>query len=151
MFRGVNQVNLDSKGRIAIPTRYRDELRADGDGHLVVTVNITERALWLYTLPVWEQIEAKVSALPQFDRNTAMLKRFLLGYASDVDLDASGRVLLPPSLREVAQLDKRVVLAGQGNKFEIWAEEKWAAQRDEWMSEGLGEGPLLLELESLSL
>ena len=135
MFRGVNQVNLDSKGRMAIPTRYRDELRADTDSHLIITVNISERALWLYTLPEWERIEAKVSSLPSFDKNAAILKSFLLGRATDVDMDASGRLLIPAPLREHAQLKKQIVLAGQGNKFEIWDEANWTAQNDEWMRE----------------
>ena len=114
MFRGVNQVNLDSKGRIAIPTRYREELRSDADSHMVVTVNITDRCLWLYTLPEWERIEADVTALPSFDNRAAKLKRFFIGQATEADMDASGRLLLPPPLREFAQLEKRIVLAGQG-------------------------------------
>jgi MraZ protein len=151
MFRGVNQVNLDSKGRIAIPTRYREELRSDADSHMIVTVNITDRCLWLYTLPEWERIEADVTALPSFDKRAAKLKRFFIGQATDVDIDASGRLLLPPPLREFAQLKKHIVLAGQGNKFEIWDEANWTAQRDAWMEDGLGDGPMLVELESLSL
>jgi transcriptional regulator MraZ len=152
MFRGVNQVNLDSKGRIAIPTRYREELRSVTDSHMVVTVNNTnDRCLWLYTLTEWERIEAEVTALPSFNPVAAKLKRFFIGQAADVDMDASGRLLLPPPLREFAQLKKHVVLTGQGNKFELWDEDNWTAQRDEWMEDGLGEGPMLVELESLSL
>ncbi|HEC26896.1 MAG TPA: transcriptional regulator MraZ [Gammaproteobacteria bacterium] len=152
MFRGVNQVNLDSKGRIAIPTRYREELHSDVEKHMVITVNNTnDRCLWLYTLPEWERIEADVTALPSFDKRATKLKRFFIGQATDVDMDASGRLLLPPPLREFAQLKKHIVLAGQGNKFEIWDEENWTAQRDAWMEDGLGDGPMLVELESLSL
>lgn len=118
---------------------------------MVVTVNITDRCLWLYTLPEWERIEADVTALPSFDKRAAKLKRFFIGQATDVDMDASGRLLLPPPLREFAQLKKHIVLAGQGNKFEVWDEENWTAQRDQWMEDGLGDGPMLVELESLSL
>jgi len=152
MFRGVNQVNLDNKGRIAIPTRYRGELRSDSDSHMVVTVNNTsDRCLWLYTLSRWEIVEASVTALSSFNPVAIRLKRFFIGQATDVDMDASGRLLLPPPLREFAQLKKHIVLAGQGNKFEIWDAENWTAQRDAWMDEGLGDGPMLAELESLSL
>ena len=152
MFRGVNQVNLDSKGRIAIPTRYREELCSISDNHMVVTVNNTnDRCLWIYALPEWEKIEAKVTALPSMNKQAARLKRFFIGQATDVDVDASGRLLIPPPLREFAQLKKHIVLAGQGNKFELWDEDNWTAQRDEWMEDGLGEGPMLVELESLSL
>jgi MraZ protein len=152
MFRGINHVNLDSKGRIAIPTRYRDSLRADADSHMVVTVNITgDRCLWLYTLPEWERAEAAVTNLPSLDPRSKKLQRFFIGQATEVDMDASGRLLLPPPLREFAQLEKKVALAGQGNKFEIWDEDNWTAQRDAWIDEGLGDGPMLVELESLSL
>jgi MraZ protein len=151
MFRGVNQINLDGKGRMAIPTRYREQLRSEAGGHMVVTVNITDRCLWLYTLAEFERIEADVTRLPSFNPGAAKLKRFFIGQATDVDMDGSGRVLLPAPLREFAQLDKHIVLAGQGNKFEIWDEANWTAQRDAWLNEGLGDEPLLVELESLSL
>ena len=119
---------------------------------MVVTVNNTsDRCLWLYTLTEWARIDARVTALPSFNPVAAKLKRFFIGQAADVDMDASGRLLLPPPLREFAQLTKHIVLTGQGNKFELWDEDNWKAQRDEWMEDGLGDGPMLVELESLSL
>jgi len=151
MFRGVSALNLDAKGRLAIPTKYREPLMAQCDGQLVVTVNYNERCLWLYPLKEWEEIERKVVALPSLDPAAQRLKRILIGHASDCDLDRSGRVLLPGPLREFAELDKRVVLIGQGNKFELWNELLWNTRREEWLSKNDDTGPLSIELESLSL
>lgn len=152
MFRGVNALNLDAKGRLAIPTRYRDDLIRQTEGRMVVTINNTERCLWLYPLIEWEVIERKLVNLPSLDGNAQRLKRILIGHANECDLDASGRVLLPGPLREFADLKKRVVLIGQGNKFEIWNEELWNSRREEWLSQDTeGGGPLSVELESLSL
>ena len=153
MFRGVSALNLDSKGRLAVPTRYRESLAQQCEGHLVLTISSSDRCLWLYPLNEWEAIERKVVALPSLDPQAQRLKRILIGHASDAELDGSGRVLLPGPLREFAGLGKRVVLIGQGNKFEIWNEELWNTRRDEWLSQSqpAGGGTLPVELESLSL
>ncbi len=151
MFRGVNTLNLDAKGRLAIPTKYRDGLVSDGDGRMVVTVAVGERCLWLCPLPEWGEIERKVVNLPSFDPAAQRLKRLLIGHASDCELDASGRVLLPAPLRDFAHLEKRVVLIGQGNKFEIWDEDTWTARREDWLSQGASGESLTIEMESLSL
>ncbi|MDH3639798.1 MAG: division/cell wall cluster transcriptional repressor MraZ [Gammaproteobacteria bacterium] len=151
MFRGVSALNLDAKGRLAIPTKYRDPLLNQCDGRLVVTVNHSERCLWMYPLQEWDEIEQKVVALPSLDAAAQRLKRILIGHASDCELDRNGRVLLSGPLREFADLEKRVVLIGQGNKFEIWNDLLWAARRDEWLSHDHNNGPLSIELESLSL
>ena len=151
MFRGVSALNLDAKGRLAIPTRHRDALVAQSNGQLVITVNNSERCLWLYPLNEWEEIERKVVSLPSLDPAAQRLKRILIGHASDCELDRNGRVLLPGPLREFADLDKRVVLIGQGNKFELWNESLWNARRDEWLAHDDTAGPLPVEMESLSL
>ncbi len=151
MFRGVSTLSLDAKGRLAIPTRHRDALVAQSNGQLVITVNNSERCLWLYPLNEWEEIERKVVSLPSLDPAAQRLKRILIGHASDCELDRNGRVLLPGPLREFADLDKRVVLIGQGNKFELWNESLWNARRDEWLAHDDTAGPLPVEMESLSL
>lgn len=151
MFRGVNTLNLDDKGRLAIPARYRDGLVRQSDGKMVVTINNTERCLWLYPLADWEEIEQKLVNLPSLDPTAQLLKRILIGHASDCDLDAAGRVLLPGPLREFANLDKRVVMIGQGNKFEIWNEQLWNECRERWLTDDSEHGPLPVEMESLSL
>jgi MraZ protein len=134
MFRGINSVNLDAKGRMAFPTRHRDAL-ADGNGKLVVTIDSHERCLLLYPLAEWEAVQRRLEALSNMKRSARELQRLLIGHATDVELDSSGRVLLPPMLREFAGLSKRLVLLGQGNKIEIWSEELWQKRLDEWLAE----------------
>lgn len=150
MFRGLATLNLDSKGRMAIPTRYREGLLRYCNGQMVVTVD-HDHCLLLYTLPDWEEIERKLVRLPSFNKQARRLQRLLIGHATECEMDANGRILLPPALREFAGLDKNVVLIGQGNKFEVWAEEKWTARRADWLSEAEDGGELPDELGSLSL
>jgi len=153
MFRGVNALSLDAKGRLAIPTRYRDEIVRAANGRLVITVNPVENdhCLLLYPLPEWEEIERKLVKLPTLNAASRRLQRLLIGHATEADLDGNGRILLPPPLREFATLDKSVVMIGQGNKFEIWDEGRWNARRSEWLSAAGDGGNLPDELGSLSL
>jgi MraZ protein len=152
MFRGVNTLNLDSKGRLAIPTRYRETLARHCNGQMVVTVD-RDHCLLLYPLPDWEEIERKLTKLPSFNKQARRLQRLLVGHATECELDGSGRILLPPPLREFATLNKSVVMIGQGNKFEIWNEEAWNTRRAEWLTqeEAQQDGDLSAGLESLSL
>ena len=150
MFRGVNALNLDIKGRLAIPTRYRDEIVRLANGRMVITVD-RDHSLLLYPLPEWEEIERKLVKLPSFNVQARRLQRLLIGHATEVEMDGNGRILLPPLLREFAGLDKAVVMIGQGNKFEIWDEAKWNERRAEWLTAAEGEGELPDELGSLSL
>jgi MraZ protein len=150
MFRGVNSLNLDSKGRLAIPTRYREDLARHCNGQMVVTVD-RDHCLLLYPLPDWEEIERKLVKLPSFNPQARRLQRLLIGHATECELDGNGRILLPPPLREFATLDKAVVLIGQGNKFEIWDETTWNTRRSEWLTATDADGELPGELGSLSL
>lgn len=150
MFRGVNALNLDAKGRMTMPTRYRQRLTDGCNGQLVITVD-RDHCLLLYPFPEWEVIERKLVKLPSFNRQARRLQRLLVGHATEVELDSAGRVLLPPPLREFAGLDKRAVLIGQGNKFELWDETLWNERRDGWLAEDDDLENLPAELESLSL
>lgn len=150
MFRGVNALHLDAKGRLAVPTRYRDTLARHCDGNMVVTVD-RDHCLLLYPLPDWEEIERKLVKLPSFNKQARRLQRLLMGHATECQLDGAGRILIPPPLREFAALNKAVVLIGQGNKFEIWDEESWNARRAEWLAETEEDGKPPADLESLSL
>ncbi|HRW65716.1 MAG TPA: division/cell wall cluster transcriptional repressor MraZ [Candidatus Competibacter sp.] len=135
MFRGVNPLSLDGKGRLSLPIKYRQCLLDEAAGQLVLTID-RDRCLLLYPLPVWEEIERKLIQLSSTNQRTRDLKRLLLGHAEDCCLDASGRILLPAPLREFANLEKRVVLVGQGNKFEIWNEPSWYAWRESLLAGG---------------
>lgn len=152
MFRGINVINLDAKGRLGIPTRYRTLLQEEANGRLVITIDTEEHCLLLYPLPAWKEIEQKIESLPSFNRVTRRIQRLLIGHATELELDSSGRILLPSLLRDYAKLDKRVMLIGQGKKFEIWDEAKWNSGRGTWLAEGLREDSGLPEqLLDLSL
>ncbi|RVU30474.1 division/cell wall cluster transcriptional repressor MraZ [Neptunomonas marina] len=150
MFRGVNQVNLDVKGRMAIPARYRDQIADQCAGHLVMTIDTEERCLLLYPTDEWEKIQRQIDALPSFDPMTRRLQRLLVGHATDLDMDKSGRVLVPAPLREYAGLEKRIILLGQGRKFEVWDEDRWNATRDSYL-EDVGSTTIPEALATLSL
>lgn len=150
MFRGLNQVSLDAKGRLAIPVRYREELVASADGELVATVD-RDRCLLLYPRPRWEEIERELVRLPSLQPGSRAIQRMLLGYATDMQMDGHGRILLSPPLREYAELDHKVVMIGQGNKFELWSEARWGEVEQHWTA-GVGMGERGSEaLEHISL
>ncbi len=152
MFRGVNSLNLDAKGRFAMPTRYRERLKDCCASQLVITVDPNDHCLLIYPAPEWQEIERKLMRLPTFNKAARRLQRLLVGHATEVDMDGQGRVLLPPPLREFAQMDKHAVLIGQGNKFELWDEGRWNEQRENWLEESdLEQLDLPADLETLSI
>jgi MraZ protein len=129
VFQGAAQLNLDTKGRLAIPARHRDALVQAGDGRLVLTAH-PHRCLLLYPAPAWEPIRDKIQAAPSFDPHSAAVKRVMLGNARDGEIDAAGRILVAPELREYAGLDKQVWLVGMGSHFEIWSDAGWRRQHE---------------------
>ena len=148
MFRGVTQLSLDAKGRLAIPARYRGGLMSFCEGRLIVTAD-PSRCLLIYPQPAWEPIEQKLNNLSSFNSKTRSLQRLLVGNASDVEMDATGRILLSPPLRQFAGLSKEVVLIGQGAKFELWDEEQWNLQIENALT--FKEGDMPIELDGFSL
>ena len=157
MFRGVSTLKLDSKGRMTVPTRYRRRLQETCGSQLVITVEAVDRnrSLLLYPMAEWEQIESKLINLPALDKEARRLQRLLIGHATECEMDAQGRILLPAELREYAGIDKKVVMCGLGNKFELWDEQSWLTRRQEWLEED-GEDqekapPLSAQLADLSL
>lgn len=151
MFRGVNHITMDAKGRVALPVKQRELLQAFCGGQLVVTIDIQSRSLMVYPLSTWENIERELQDLPAMNPDVRRIQRLLIGYASDLEFDGSGRVLLPQSLREYASLDKKLVLVGQGKKLELWSEEIWMAERDKWLEEAVDVTVMPEELMSISL
>ncbi|HEY8518432.1 MAG TPA: division/cell wall cluster transcriptional repressor MraZ [Gammaproteobacteria bacterium] len=151
MFRGASKVTLDSKGRVAIPSRYRERIISRAGGQLVATVD-RDYCLLIYPLPDWEEIERKLIRLPALNKQARRLQRLMVGYATELEMDSHGRILLTRELRDFAGLERQAMLIGQGNKFELWDEERWNARRDEWLADDGGDlGGLPEELESLSL
>ena len=148
MFRGATSLNLDVKGRLAVPAKHRDALLSQCAGHLVLTAH-PHRCLLLYPQPAWEPIQAKMMALSSFDKRSSGLQRLLVGHAEDVELDSAGRFLISPTLREFAHLEKQVMLVGQGTRFELWNMDAWLAQQNAVMAGDEMELPPALEDFSL--
>ena len=151
MFRGINTINLDAKGRVALPAKYRDRVTDRCDGHMVLTVHPFDRCLLLYPLTDWEVIEAQVNALPNStSRQARRLQHLMVGYATELDLDAANRLLLPAMHRDHAELDKRLILVGQGQKFEVWSEARWTSMTEAYLNEPV-DADASVELTNLSL
>jgi MraZ protein len=143
MFQGATALSLDAKGRLAVPTRHRDALQSGNGGKQVLTAH-PHRCLLLYPAPAWEPIRNRIMGFSSFDAQASLWKRLLVGFAEEVELDASGRLLLSPELRKFAGLDKQVMMVGQGSHFEIWSQEAWDKQLDQ-ISSGADKLPAGLE------
>lgn len=149
MFQGAAQLNLDSKGRLAIPARHRDALLIQCAGKLVMTADHEDACLLIYPESEWQPISEQLRKMPSLNTQVRHLQRRLLGYAEAVEMDAAGRVLVSPALRSYAKLDKQVVLVGQGNKFELWDEVRWAQLSEQSIS--FGDGVLPPGMEGFTL
>ena len=123
MFQGASELTLDAKGRLALPTKYRDALLSGG-GSVVLTAH-PDSCLLLYPRLAWEPIGARIQSLSSFNEQARRWQRLLVGHAEEIEPDASGRILVSPALRRFASLKKDVVLVGQGSHFEIWDSERW--------------------------
>ena len=135
---------------MVLPTRYREQIAAQAQGKLVVTVD-REQCLLIYPLPDWEQTERKLMSLPSLHPQSRKLQRLMVGHATDVELDGHGRFLLPQELREFAGLQRAGMLIGQGNRFELWDETRWNEQCAEYLKSEDTLTDLPSELDSLSL
>lgn len=133
-FTGKTNLSLDERGRIGVPTRYREELRVSSEGKVVVTIppEASEKRLLIYSAPAWKKVEARLHRQDNSKAHVRHARRRIIGHATEVELDRNGRVLIPQVLRDYAGLEKKVVLAGVGSCFELWAEPVW----DEAMREG---------------
>ena len=147
-FRGVTELILDAKGRLAVPARHRETLAATGDSRLVITAD-PSRCLLVYPRVVWEPIQDRLMSLSGFNERIRALQRLLVGHADDAELDASGRILVTPALRAFARLDREVVLVGQGPRFELWGAPEWQSQTAQAIA--FDAGGLPPELDGFSL
>ena len=151
MFRGVNTISLDAKGRMAMPARYRDMLMEQYSGHLVATIDMGGKCLLLYPIDEWEVVQAKLEALPNFKPKSRLAQRVLIGHAADLEMDGSGRILLPQILRDRARLDKQIALVGQGKKFEIWNGDSWDSLTDSLFADAESQEELTEEMMEISI
>jgi MraZ protein len=132
VFFGETAVNLDAKGRLAIPMRYRESIQELCGGRMVLTYSAFDSgALYLYPEQEWERVRDEVTGLSTFNPGHRSLQRKLVGSASAVEPDGNGRIQIPQTLRQVAGMEKRVALLGMGNRFEIWDEDTLNRKREE--------------------
>ncbi len=144
-------MSIDAKGRLAMPKNHRDKLEENGVRELVVTAD-PSRCLLVYPKPMWEEVEKKVNELPNSSKYTRIIQRLYIGYATDIELDGTGRMLLPNELREYAGLDRKGVLIGQGKKFELWDERTWEIESEKWKQQvnDLNPADMPVELQNIS-
>ena len=124
MFRGRYEHTIDAKGRTSLPARYRDVLSSIGERRVIVT-SALDPCLVAYTAPEWTAFEERLAKLPQFDRAVQKLKRIYVSGAVECEVDDSGRILIPQTLRDHAKLQKDVLWAGNGKYAELWDAEQW--------------------------
>ena len=133
MFRGLNKICLDTKGRITLPVRYKESLSLLSSNLLICTID-QDHCLLLYPFKYWEQIEKQIMELPTLNPTSRRLQRLMVGHAAELEMDSNGRVLIPKELRNFAKLRKQVMLVGQGKKIELWKYEDWNKGREKWLS-----------------
>lgn len=151
VFRGAAKITLDDKGRVVVPTRYRERLLERSQGQVVVTLDLGGQCLLIYPLSDWELVERRLMELPSLQPDSRRLQRLMVGHATDLALDGHGRLLLPPELRELAALNRHAVLIGQGSRCELWDETRWNERRDAWLKSDTSSAQLSGQLDSLSL
>lgn len=151
MFLGYDELSMDAKGRIGLPTRYHECVLAACQGKFVITVDLRESCLVMYPATEWEVIVKGLNTLPTSNPNTPKIKRRVIGHATEVALDATGRLLLSPELRAFAGLGKAIVLTGQGNKCEIWDKQAWDVLQAETGQADFSAPELAAALDKLAL
>ncbi len=147
MYQGSHAINMDAKGRVAVPAKHRDMLASACGGRIVMTAHTQDKCVLVYPETEWQNILPKIEALPTFNKAALRAQRLLIGYACTLELDGNGRVLVPPTLRDYANLEKKLMLVGLGKKFELWSEESWLSS----IADSDDDGALPEEMMSLSL
>jgi MraZ protein len=150
IFRGRYEYTIDPKGRVNIPSRFREQLSDTGMENVVIT-NYSG-CLYAYPVAGWERIEEKLAVkVSSVNRKKNAFVRFFVGGAVEVSPDKQGRILIPPSLRSYAGLDRDVVIIGMPNRFEIWDRERWDVEVSRFEKEGFEDPELAREIDSLGI
>ena len=142
MFIGEHKQKMDTKGRVVVPSKFRDEL----GNQVVVTKGLGENCLYAFSRESWEKVVSKLEELPMTNMKVRNFNRFFLAGASYLEADKLGRVLVSSALREYALLDKEVVWVGVGNRMEIWDVDKWKENSDKFV----GDSEDSIDMEELS-
>lgn len=137
VFRGSFEHSVDSKGRVSVPSRFRDIIAERYEGKLVLTMDF-DKCIMVYPLEEWERVEEKLRSLPQSQKEVKDYMRYIYSNASECELDKQGRILIPPPLRESARINKGVIVVGMLNKMEIWDKTSWDARKSQ-TGEKIGE------------
>ena len=132
MFKGISNLSIDVKGRASMPQRYRADFSLKNKSKLVITAD-KDKCLLIYTQSNWSAIEKKLSNLPSYNKEARFIQRLLIGYATESEIDSQGRFLIPIPLRDYAGIQKKIVLLGQGSKFELWSENIWNKNMKSWL------------------
>jgi len=132
MFKGISNLSIDVKGRASMPQRYRADFSLKNKSKLVITAD-KDKCLLIYTQSNWATIEKKLSNLPSYNKEARFIQRLLIGYATESEIDSQGRFLIPTPLRDYAGIQKKIVLLGQGSKFELWSENIWNKNMKSWL------------------
>ena len=134
MFRGISQASIDAKGRLSLPNRFREALSLSSPS-LVISIDIRDKCLLIYPILEWELVQKRLETLSNVSQRNRTLQRLLIGHAIDLEMDKSGRILLPNIHRKYALFKNNVTILGQGNKLEVWAEDEWREQMASWLDE----------------
>lgn len=137
-FRGNNKLSVDAKGRFAMPKNHRENLEKNSTSDLIVTADLCG-CLLIYPAPIWAEVEDQILALPNHSDYARVIQRVYIGYATEVELDGTGRILLSSELRDYAGMGRKAVLVGQGKKFELWDEPKWVLEQEKWKQQHVGQ------------
>ena len=132
MFKGISNLSIDVKGRASMPQRYRSDFSSKNKSKLVITAD-KDKCLLIYTQSSWAIIEKRLSNLPSYNKEARFIQRLLIGYATESEIDSQGRFLIPIPLREYAGIQKKIILLGQGSKFELWSENIWNKNMKSWL------------------
>jgi MraZ protein len=148
MFRGSSFHTIDPKGRVIIPARFRDVIKASGTDGVMITC--MDGCLYAYTHDQWGKLEQKILHLPEKSEAMRRFQRVFIGGANDCKCDAQGRVLIPPFLKQYSGLEKDIVLVGVLNRFEIWSRENYDRENG-LMEKDLGDDQVRREIAHLGL
>jgi len=132
MFKGISNLSIDIKGRASMPLRYRKDFCTKNKCKLVITAD-KDKCLLIYTQNNWNIIEKKLSNLPSYNKEARFIQRLVIGHATESEIDSQGRFLIPNPLREYASIQKKIILLGQGSKFELWSENIWNKNMKSWL------------------
>lgn len=150
VFRGRYEHTVDGKGRTSLPSRFREQLAAQGESRLVITTGL-DRCLVAYSLREWEAFEERLSRLPSFDKSVATLRRIYVSGAVECEIDKLGRLLLQPSLRKHGGIERDVLWAGMGKHIELWDKARFEAMNDATLNDEAARAEVAGRLAELGL